>query len=73
MTEFSRKLKQARIKAKLSQEQVSLELNISQSNISKYENGDLEPSIETIKKLMKLYQINSAYLFEDTEKTSDCN
>lgn len=68
MTEFSKKLKQARIAAKLSQEQVSLELDISQSNISKYENGDLEPSIETIKKFMKLYQINSAYLFEDSEE-----
>lgn len=68
MTEFSKKLKQARIAAKLSQEQVSLELDISQSNISKYENGDLEPSIETIKKFMKLYQINSAYLFEDSDE-----
>lgn len=68
MTEFSRKLKQARKAAKLSQEQVSLEINISRSNISKYENGDLEPNIETIKKFMKLYQINSAYLFEDSEE-----
>ncbi len=65
MTEFSRKLKQARIKARLSQEQVSLELNISQSNISKYENGDLEPSIATIKNLLKLYKTTANYLFED--------
>ncbi len=65
MTEFSKKLKQARITAKLSQEQVSLELDISQSNISKYENGDLEPSIETIKKLIKLYKTTPNYLFED--------
>jgi len=65
MTEFSRRLKQARIKAKLSQEQVSLELNISQSNISKYESGDLEPSIATIKNLMKLYKTTANYLFED--------
>ena len=73
MTEFSRKLKQARKAAKLSQEQVSLEIGISRSAISKYENGDLEPNIETITKLMKLYQINSAYLFEETEKTNDYN
>ena len=65
MTEFSRKLKQARIKARLSQEQVSLELNISQSNISKYENGDLEPSIATIKNFLKLYKTTANYLFED--------
>ncbi len=70
MTEFSKKLKQARITAKLSQEQVSLELDISQSNISKYESGDLEPSIETIKKLIKLYKTTPNYLFED-EKYKD--
>ncbi len=65
MTEFSRKLKQARKAAKLSQEQVALEINISRSNISKYENGDLEPNIETIKKLIKLYKTTPNYLFED--------
>ena len=65
MTEFSRKLKLARKAAKLTQEQVALEVNISRSNISKYENGDIEPNIETIKKLIKLYKTTPNYLFED--------
>lgn len=67
MTEFARRLKLARKTAKMSQEEVSLKINISRSNISKYENGDLEPNIETIKKLIKIYKTNANYLFEEKE------
>lgn len=63
MKEFSNKLKLARINCKLTQQQVAEKLNTSRSNISKYENGDLEPNIETIKKLIELYKISADYLF----------
>lgn len=61
---FSENLKKARKKAKLSQEAVAEQINTSRSNISKYENGFLEPNIETIKKLCKLYKISADELLE---------
>ena len=67
MKHFPEKLKEARKKANLSQQQVSEILEISQSNISKYENGDLEPSLDTIYKLIDLYDINANFLFNKNE------
>ena len=56
------RLKKARKKAKLSQEKVAEKLNVSRSNISKYENNKLEPNIQTIKILCGLYGTTSDYL-----------
>jgi len=58
------KLKQARKKAKLSQETVAEKINTSRSNISKYETGFLEPNIDTLKKLCELYKISADELLE---------
>lgn len=63
MDQFANRLKQARKMAGLTQEQVSFELEISRSNISKYENGDISPNIKTIRELMKLYKVDANYLF----------
>ena len=57
-------MKQARKKAKLSQEKVAEIINTSRSNISKYETGFLEPNIETLKKLCELYKISADELLE---------
>lgn len=67
---FAEKLKEARKNKKLSQEQVAEILNISRSNISKYENGNLEPTIQTLKEFCRLYEISSDYLLDlnDTKK-----
>lgn len=67
MDQFAKRLKQARKKAGLTQEQVSFELEISRSNISKYENGDISPNIKTIKELIKLYKVDANYLFGSEE------
>lgn len=67
MDQFANRLKQARKKAGLTQEQVSFELEISRSNISKYENGDISPNIKTIKELIKLYKVDANYLFGSEE------
>ena len=64
---WNEKLKEARKKAKLSQLQVSIKLNISQSCICKYENGNLEPSIETLKDLCELYKVSSDYIIGITK------
>ncbi len=67
MDQFANRLKQARKMAGLTQEQVSFELDISRSNISKYENGFLKPNIQTIKDLIKLYKVDANYLFGSDE------
>lgn len=56
---FGKKLKEARKKAKLSQEKVAEIINTSRSNISKYETENLEPNLETLKKLCELYGISA--------------
>ena len=61
---FSEKLKEARENKNLSQEQVAEILNIARSNISKYENGNLEPTIQTLKEFCKLYEVSADYLLE---------
>ncbi len=62
--EFSKRLKLARRSKKISQEAVALEIKTSRSNISKYENGELQPNIKTIKLLCELYQISADELFD---------
>lgn len=56
------KLKKARKKANLSQEKVAEILNVARSNISKYENGKLEPNIQTIRQFCKIYNVSADYL-----------
>ncbi|MDE6670636.1 MAG: helix-turn-helix domain-containing protein [Ruminococcus sp.] len=59
---MGKRLKLARKNAKMSQEEVAEILNISRSNISKYENDKLEPNIYTIKQFCELYGITADYL-----------
>ena len=66
--QWNEKLKESRKKAKLSQLQVSIKLNICQSNISKYETGTLEPTIETLRDLCLLYRVSSDYIIGINEK-----
>lgn len=61
---FGENLKKARINAGLSQVKVSEILNISQSNISKYEKNELEPNVETIRKMAILYKTPIEKLFD---------
>ena len=72
---FHERLKQARKKAKLSQEQVALIINTSRSNISKYETGYGEPNIDTLRELCKLYKVSADFLLEieDNEFTDIAN
>lgn len=60
---FILNIKRARISAKMTQEEVSEKLNISRTNITKYEAGTLEPNIETIGQLAELYNVSTDWLF----------
>ncbi|MBQ7130988.1 MAG: helix-turn-helix transcriptional regulator [Oscillospiraceae bacterium] len=61
---FNENLKIARKNANLSQEKVAEIINTSRSNISKYETGDLEPNLNTLKLLCKLYKVSADELLE---------
>lgn len=60
---FVANLKRARINAGYTQQYVADVLNTSQSNITKYENGSLEPNLETIGQLAELYNVTADWLF----------
>ncbi len=59
---ISKRLKAARKEAGYSQEQIAEILNTSRSNISKYENGKLEPSMQTLKQLCIIYRVSADYI-----------
>ena len=64
---FGERLKETRKELKYSQEKVAEMINISRSNISKYETEDLEPNIETLKMLCDLYKVSADYIIGRTD------
>lgn len=65
------KLKELRKLKGVSQEKLAEALNTSRSNISKYENGQLEPNIETLRKLCTFYEVSADYLLGLSEKSKE--
>lgn len=59
---FVQNIKRARKSNKMTQQYVSDVLCISRTNITKYENGTLEPNIETIGQLAELYNVSTDWL-----------
>ena len=59
---FHSNLKRARQAAGYTQQYVADYLSTSRSNITKYENGMLEPNIETIGQLAELYNVSADWL-----------
>ena len=59
---FLKNLKRAREDKKMTQQAVADKLNISRSNIAKYESGLLEPNIETLGQLAELYNVSADWL-----------
>ncbi|MBR1383748.1 MAG: helix-turn-helix transcriptional regulator [Ruminococcus sp.] len=64
---YGQRLKEARKKKKLSQEKVAEILNISRSNITKYELETLEPNLQTLKELCIVYNVSADYIIGLTE------
>lgn len=56
------KLKDARIQAGYTQEEVEILTKISRAAISHYETGKREPSIETLAKLADFYAVSADWL-----------
>ena len=56
------RLKTARIKRTMTQDEVAKELNISRTVLSRYENGKLEPNLETLARLIDLYEVSANWI-----------
>ena len=56
------KLKYLRKQHNWTQEQLAQHLNISRSQISKWENGELLPDVQSLQKLSSLYKVSVAFL-----------
>jgi len=59
---FSTRIKEARNKIGYTQQEVSDEIGIARTAISKYENGELEPNIETLSALADFYNVSIDWL-----------
>lgn len=60
--DFGIRFKKLRVDKKLTQFQLAKILDISKSNISKYETGNVEPNLETLVKISKYFGVSTDYL-----------
>lgn len=69
--DIGQKLKQARLKANLTQEQVADKIFVSRQTISNWENGKTLPDIASVIKLSDLYTISLDELLKGDQKMID--
>lgn len=55
---FSKKIKELRIKNNLTQTDLGEKIYLSRTTISKYEQGKMEPNIDTIIELSNIFKIS---------------
>ena len=67
-TVFGNKLAQLRTSRNMTQIELGVELNVSGTAISRYENGLDEPSFDTVLKIAKLFGKDPNYLLGWTEE-----
>ncbi len=67
------KLKKARNEAGYTQRQIADLLKINQSQLSKIENGQIEPNIETLGTLIDFYEVNADWMLGTGMKKSSKN
>ena len=64
-TSLGKKIKEARLEAKLSQLELSEALIVNEKSVSSYEAGRTKPSVETLNKIAKRTNKQIAYFMED--------
>ncbi|WP_445613148.1 helix-turn-helix domain-containing protein [Geobacillus sp. YF-1] len=62
MTTLGETLKQLRKQRHWTQEQLAEQLNVSRSQISKWENGSLLPDVQSLEKLCRLFGVSADFL-----------
>lgn len=69
--EFGDRLKNARNKKGLTQEQLASKLGIAKSTLAGYEKGNREPDVFKIKKIIELLDIDADYLLDIKKSSPD--
>lgn len=62
---FYERLKEARINAGFTQEQLAEQLGIAKSTLSGYESGNREPTVATMAKSMDILKVDANFLYQD--------
>lgn len=65
---FATRLKEARKKQKITQEELGRLIGVAKSTISGYEKGTSHPDVEKIQNLMSILQVDANYLWQDEMK-----
>lgn len=60
--EFCKKLKTLRLEKGLTQKQVSIQLEVTDSCYRNYELGIREPSLDVLKKICQVFDVSADYL-----------
>lgn len=67
MDQINERLKEMRLNAGMSQEELASKLNVSRQSVSKWETGDSLPDILKLKQLSQLYDVSIDYIVGNTE------
>lgn len=59
---FGKRLKAARKKAGYTQQEITQQINIKQSQLSKIENNQIEPNIELLGELIDFYEVSADWI-----------
>lgn len=62
---FGQRLRETRVKAGLSQSDLEVISGIPKARLSRYENGHVAPSIQTLERLSKALNVSEAMLLDD--------
>jgi len=65
---FSQRLKELRTREQLTQQQMSLRLNMDQSTYSRYENGNTAPVINVILRIVEEFDVSPDWLLGKDKK-----
>lgn len=68
---IGKRLKKARELKEMTQQEVADETDIARTTLSKIENDIYEPSIEQLRKLIELYNVNANWLLDVGIKNDD--
>lgn len=62
MSEFAKRLKELRLEKGLTQQKIAENLGVKQQSYARYECATGEPSLQTLIKLTKIFDVSSDYL-----------
>lgn len=63
---FNERLKEARLKSKMTQEQVAEKIGVAKSTFTGYEKGNSEPSMLILSKIMNVLKVDANFLWQDS-------